>query len=308
MGAVETLEVGSCGNPVNIVPNTTTTNIQRWGFSSSYRYEVPCTLTNTGTHIQAKLDMKGTISGGGLDGEYVLSHVDWQWGKIGHRIQGVEYPMEVHLVHYNNKYGSYDDATHASDGVAVLSTLYKLSTNDNSDLAPLIDNLHMVTKAGSNTTVMKGVSANTFLPVIRSPLYRYSGPLPSTSPCITVTWTVFYTTNTVSESQLASIRSVLVTSGGYKTDQVNNISAMVGAAWLDTTTETVRDKREFLQLAVKADTEAETAWYKQPAPVWALLIGMVAVLVVGVVVVLLLAKRIIHSHHLVVASDDIEMD
>ena len=49
------------------------------------------------------LDMVGTVSGGGLDGEYVLSHGELYWENTGHRIQDVEYPIEVHMVHYNTK-------------------------------------------------------------------------------------------------------------------------------------------------------------------------------------------------------------
>ena len=304
--SVESYDVTLCKkNPVNMKPNTTTINIQRWSFASRYSNQVPCTFNNKGTHLEMKLDMKGDVSGGGLGGEYTLSHGVWYWGDTWHRVQGVKNALEVQLVLYNTKYKSYKAAQYASDGVAVLSTLYKLSSTDNPDLAPIIDNLQLVATAGSNTTFMMG--ANTFLPVIKSPLYRYSGILPFTPSCTDVTWTVFYHTRTVSENQISKLKSsVRIDMAEYMTEQVDTKTVMVGAAWLETTTGTTRDNRDTLQLAVKSETE--TVWYREPAPVWGLILGMVVVLVGGVVMVMFLVKKMLSTHNVVVATDDIEMD
>jgi len=305
---VESYDVRLCNkNPVNMIPNTTTTNIQRWSFASRYSNQVPCTLTNTGTNLEMKLDMGGGggVSGGGLGGEYTLSHGVWYWGDTWHSVQGAQYAAEVQLVLYNTKYRSYEAAQSARDGVAVLSTLYRLSSSDNPDLAPLIDNLHLVAMAGTNTTFM--IRANAFLPVVKSPLYRYSGVLPSTPSCTDVVWTVFYNIRTMSESQLSKLRSsVKVDMAGYMTGQVDIKTVMVGAAWMDTTTPSTRDSRDALHLAVKSDTE--TVWYRQPAPVWSLVLGLVVVLVGGVVMVMFLVKKMLLTQHVVVATDDLEMD
>ena len=210
----------------------------------------------------------------------------------------VPFPFEASI-----KYGSYKVAKKALDGVAVLSTLFELSTTDNLQLTALLNHLDLVAKSGSNITIQNEISANIFLPVIMSPLYRYFGP--STYSC-----TVFYDTNTVSARQLSRLKSLNLLKNGDKPDKVNTRTAMVGAAWLDIgkiTKQTGNDNGDFLQEAVKA--EAGTAWYKKPTPVWTLILFTgITLLGMMVVVGLLQLKKILFTDHVELATEDIEMD
>lgn len=36
------------------------------------------------------------------------------------------YDSELHLVHYNKKYGSYEDAKHKPQGILILARIYKV--------------------------------------------------------------------------------------------------------------------------------------------------------------------------------------
>ncbi len=58
----------------------------------------------------------------------------FHWGShdsVGseHMIDGVRFPMEMHLVHYKRSYGSFDEAVDKPDGIMVLATLCKVNTN-----------------------------------------------------------------------------------------------------------------------------------------------------------------------------------
>ena len=61
--------------------------------------------------------------------KYRLIQAHWHWGinnSIGseHVVDGVRYPLEIHMVHYNEKYTNKDEAFLHPDGVAVNTFLY----------------------------------------------------------------------------------------------------------------------------------------------------------------------------------------
>ena len=39
----------------------------------------------------------------------------------------IRYPAEIHVVHYNDKYGDFSEASHHADGLAVLGILVEVS-------------------------------------------------------------------------------------------------------------------------------------------------------------------------------------
>jgi carbonic anhydrase len=53
-------------------------------------------------------------------------------------MDGTEYPLEIHIIHWNMKYGSFAEAIKYSDGLAVLGFFYEVSTADNGNLAPIL--------------------------------------------------------------------------------------------------------------------------------------------------------------------------
>jgi len=312
-------------SPVNLVSNNSQP-IERWTFSNSYRYKVPCTITNDGNSLRFSFNTSKptTISGAELNGDYVMSHGTFHWGGEDtegseHLVKGERYPLEIQIVHYNSKYGSYKEAEGKEDGLAVVSTLYKLADRDNTKLSPIIDSLDQITNPGTSFLVVKEIPANSFYPTIRSPLYRYTGSL-TTPPCTEkVTWTVFYNTNTVSSSQLAKLRSLQSSEGKSlgstfrQPAQLHSRTVLIGAAWMarkDTikpTTETIKTmetQKEFLQMAVKTE---DVAWYSKPAPMWTVVVGGVMVVVGGGLLAFLIVKKRLGTHAMV-PTDDIEMD
>ena len=55
----------------------------------------------------------------------------WHWGtnnSVGseHVLDGMKYPLEIHMVHFNEKYSDLKEASLHPDGVAVNAFLYKV--------------------------------------------------------------------------------------------------------------------------------------------------------------------------------------
>ena len=66
--------------------------------------------------------------------KYRLIQAHWHWGvnnSVGseHVVDGARYPLEVHMVHYNEKYQDKDEAFQHPDGVTVNTFLYTVMKN-----------------------------------------------------------------------------------------------------------------------------------------------------------------------------------
>lgn len=73
-----------------------------------------------------------SISGGPLGDEYILHHFHFHWGSTNdkgseHTLNGQQYASEIHFVHYNKKYRSFDEAAAAPQGLAVIGFFYQVS-------------------------------------------------------------------------------------------------------------------------------------------------------------------------------------
>ena len=73
------------------------------------------------------------LEGGPLpDGvKYLLVQTHWHWGPddtLGseHTIEGRKFPLEVHMVHYNEKYKDMEEASNHVDGIAVNAIMYEV--------------------------------------------------------------------------------------------------------------------------------------------------------------------------------------
>lgn len=75
-----------------------------------------------------------SISGGGLSGSFIFTHLHFHWSsdlidKNGseHTINNVHYPVEIHLVHFNSKYKNIYEAINQPGGYAILSVFMEVS-------------------------------------------------------------------------------------------------------------------------------------------------------------------------------------
>ncbi|KAK4325794.1 hypothetical protein Pmani_003638, partial [Petrolisthes manimaculis] len=179
-----------------------------------------CVSKNNGHSAQVEIDARNAprVKDGGLKGEYIFAQFHFHWGSdstLGseHTIDGVRYPMELHLVHYKASYGSLGEAVRRRDGLAVLGVMLEVSETDNPALTPIANALKMVNDSGMFA----------------------DGSLTTPTCNEVVTWTVFDNAIPISEKQLRSFRALRDDRGGnivnnFRPPQpLNNRKVMVSA-------------------------------------------------------------------------------
>jgi carbonic anhydrase len=162
----------------------------------------------------------------------------WHWGSVSsqgseHTLDGKMYPMEIHLVHMNNKYGDLGTAVQHQDGLAVLGAFYEVSADDNADLADILGvarqirasvrrkekkgRQNMKSKQGRVTATTSEVPAkimlNQLLPKNVEEYYYYQGGLTTPTCDEVVLWTNFMSPVSISESQLSVFRGLQDSTG-----------------------------------------------------------------------------------------------
>jgi len=155
------------------------------------------------------------LSQGGLGATYQLYGFHFHWGSANwqgseHTINGKKYPLEIHYVHFNSKYGDVGTAINKTDGLAVLGFFFDIDSTDNLALQPVVDKLTEVVNAKEkvdmapmNLMDLMGGDADDL-----DDFYRYSGSLTTPGCYESVTWTVFDKVLKVSNSQMAKFRSL----------------------------------------------------------------------------------------------------
>ena len=104
-----------------------------------FNYDVPFTtspkLWNNGHSAEIQIPPNTAYcTCTGLSGRYNLNATHFHWGSsssVGseHVVDGERLAAEVHLVHYNSKYGNLDEAAKHKDGLLVLGILLQVSVS-----------------------------------------------------------------------------------------------------------------------------------------------------------------------------------
>jgi carbonic anhydrase len=154
------------------------------------------------------------VKDGGLSEPYILAQFHMHWGKDNcegseHTANGLHYPLEIHLVHYNSKYPNISAALRHEDGLAVLGIMADTGPTAHRTIDSLEEQFHSVKYAATTTEIKAPLfSMQSLLPSDTDHFVRYRGSL-TTPPCLEiVTWTVFKTPIPVSESQMNAFRAL----------------------------------------------------------------------------------------------------
>ncbi|XP_025283036.1 carbonic anhydrase 6 isoform X1 [Canis lupus dingo] len=156
---------------------------------TGYRIQVgKFPMINNGHTVQISLPptMRMTASDGT---EYIAQQMHFHWGGASseisgseHTIDGIRFVAEIHIVHYNSKYKSYDIAQHEPDGLAVLAALVKVEDyGENTYYSNFISHLNNIRYPGQST-VLSGLDIEDMLPENTHHYYTYRGSL-TTPPC-----------------------------------------------------------------------------------------------------------------------------
>ncbi|NXW61185.1 CAH9 anhydrase, partial [Eurystomus gularis] len=205
---------GTVQSPINIDTAKTI-------FSSQLRpiqlsgYSLPANqklkLRNNGHTVQLDLPESLAITGGYTQ-QYRAVQLHLHWGSpLGpgseHTVNGHRFAAEIHVVHYNTKYGSFKEAMIHPDGLAVLGAFLEVGPRENPYYQEILEHLHEIQSEGEEVLV-PGFNIAGLLPANLKLYFHYNGSL-TTPPCYqSVKWTVFNQTMLLSHGQM----SVLVTS------------------------------------------------------------------------------------------------
>lgn len=217
---------GKAQSPINIETGNVRTEF--WKPFEFRNYGQPPTrmrIKNNGHSAVVEMDGASAprVSQGGLRGEYIFAQFHFHWGgdsSMGseHTIDGVRYPMELHMVHFKADYETIGEAIKQKDGLAVLGVMLEVSETDNPALTPLATALLNVTDANMVSEVAANYPLRAFLPSNLEKFYRYQGSLTTPTCNEVVTWTLFANAIPISEKQLRNFRNLKFSSGSNMVD------------------------------------------------------------------------------------------
>lgn len=133
---------GKKQSPINIDPS----HVTKWSFPSLIfdKFDVTPDSTeikNNGHTVIVTMGFEDapTISGGPLNGTYKFSQFHFHWGDndtMGSedKINNQSFPVELHMVFYHSKYGSFNEALHYNNGLTVLAFFYNVSCFGNRNI------------------------------------------------------------------------------------------------------------------------------------------------------------------------------
>ncbi|XP_028856707.1 carbonic anhydrase 4b [Denticeps clupeoides] len=211
---------GSAQSPINIVTSRARSDGRLGPLTfTGYQLAFHGYAINNGHTVQINLPDTAKISGGHLNATYKAVQLHLHWGRDGglgseHTVDGERYPMELHVVHIKDKFGSLADALLDPAGVAVLGFFYEESANWNGKYDSIIKALRNITGAGTNTTLMDLSLDMLVLPRSeRDRYFRYHGSLTTPGCDESVVWTIFQRTILLSKQQLSAFSGLRFPNG-----------------------------------------------------------------------------------------------
>ncbi|XP_051970512.1 carbonic anhydrase 2-like [Xyrauchen texanus] len=206
-------------SPIDINPNGASYDSSLKPLQLKYDPSTSLDILNNGHSFQVTFaDDKdsSTLKEGPISGTYRLKQFHFHWGASDdmgseHTVNGKCYPAELHLVHWNTKYQSFEEAVNKPDGLAVVGVFLKVDA-DNPQLQKVLDALDAIKSKGMQT------SFKNFDPTILLPnsleYWTYVGSLTTPPLHESVTWIVCKEPISVSSAQMKQFRSLLFSAEG----------------------------------------------------------------------------------------------
>uniref|UniRef100_A0A8C3KK31 Carbonic anhydrase n=1 Tax=Calidris pygmaea TaxID=425635 RepID=A0A8C3KK31_9CHAR len=187
---------GNMQSPINIDTAKTIFSPQLRPIQLS-GYSLPASdrlkLKNNGHTVLLELPESLAITGGYAQ-QYRAVQLHLHWGSPSgpgseHTVNGHRFPAEIHVVHYNTKYNSFNEAMVHPDGLAVLGAFLEVGPRENPYYQEILEHLSKIQREG-------------LLPANLKLYFHYNGSL-TTPPCFqSVKWTVFNQTVLLSHDQV----------------------------------------------------------------------------------------------------------
>ncbi|XP_029447463.1 carbonic anhydrase 2-like [Rhinatrema bivittatum] len=208
---------GDHQSPINIITKDTQHDPALLPLKFSYDPSSAITILNNGHSFNVEFDDsedKSVLTGGCLNGIYRLKQFHIHWGSCDehgseHTVNGVKYSAELHLVHWNTKYGSFGEAAQHCDGLAVVGVFLKVG-NARPQLQKVIDALDSIETKGKSAS-FTNFDPSGLLPATLD-FWTYDGSLTTPPLLECVTWNVLKEPISVSKEQMLKLRSLYFSS------------------------------------------------------------------------------------------------
>ncbi|XP_058462939.1 carbonic anhydrase 1-like [Malaya genurostris] len=174
-------------------------------------------LTNTGdTVILTAKYADGehpVLKGGSLDGRYVFAQIHFHWGNTAaegsfHTIDGVPLPLEMHVIHFNDRYETMDEALKQVGGVLCLVYFFNLKSSPNAFIEPIIANLKEIVFPDVVIKLTPFPIVN-LIHIFTSDYFLYWGSTKSESRSHPMLWIISRTQECIDFHQLTQFRVLL---------------------------------------------------------------------------------------------------
>ncbi|XP_070205649.1 carbonic anhydrase 1-like [Littorina saxatilis] len=135
---------------------------------------------------------------------YTMANIHFHWSSqhtygSEHAIDGVKFPMEMHVLCYNTKYGSRNAAMAHKDGLAAMAVIWDIG-KPSPALWPIMAATTRMTTVGEEVA-SSGLDLRGLFPAKALPSFRYHGSM-TTPPCKeNVMWTICEHVQTMSYQQ-----------------------------------------------------------------------------------------------------------
>lgn len=205
-------DTGKRQSPVDLSTKNafTAENFPDFVFDNYEKELESATIKNTGHSIQIDVSpqQKYRLSGGGLQSVYSLEQMHWHWWSE-HTVDGRRYPLELHIVHKNERFSNLTEAAANIRGIAVIAVLFHIETTENEPLAKVLLHLDQVEdRAGKKTIFPKTLKPQDLLPKQVKNYFRYDGSLTTPSCNEAVIWTIFVDTIPVTLAQVERFSNI----------------------------------------------------------------------------------------------------
>ncbi|XP_052212006.1 carbonic anhydrase 7-like [Dreissena polymorpha] len=224
--------IGRRQSPINIVSRKADYDFALTAnpLEVNYTPEDEVTLLNNGNSIVCQIAKPGFLTGGPLGNQqFRLEEFHLHWGADNrrgseHTIDGKMFAAELHLVHWNTKYGSMVEAQDKRDGLAVLGVMIEPG-DEHPAFSVVSNNLGWLIQPNSTGTISSYLNPRDLLPFIVkrsrfshvtsrciSDYWTYEGSLTTPPLFESVQWIIFKEPVGFSKRQLNALRNCLIDS------------------------------------------------------------------------------------------------
>jgi len=207
-------------SPIDIESDlaVTLTNLPELTFPHYSSSQSTYYLANSGHGAQVTVSNwlhRPRARGGPLNGTYMLEQVHFHWGEedgVGseHWMDGSPFSMEVHFVHWNKKYGSYEKAAQQPDGLAVVAFFIEgLDNYRNTQFQKLVDLIPQIKdKTGAKVEAHTDLLAWALPNLESGGYFTYAGSLTTAPFSENVRWIVYDNPVVIGRKQIAAFREI----------------------------------------------------------------------------------------------------